>query len=81
MGDRQLEVTHKPFCEMLAQCPQSAFQGVSGGRQGGLAAVCDPNPTRPFVQYGQIVAPIQSSAKRLVQDSALRGNQSAQTDT
>ena len=39
------------FCEMLSQYPQSAFQGsprVAGG--GGSAAVCDPNPPRPFAR-------------------------------
>ena len=40
------------FCEMLSQYTQSAFQGsprVAGGG-GAAAAVCDPNPPRPFAR-------------------------------
>ena len=36
---------------MLPQCPQAAFQEFSGGRQGGSAAVCDPNPLHLFARY------------------------------
>ena len=39
------------FCEMPSQHPQSAFQGSSGVPRGGSAAVCDPNPPRPFARY------------------------------
>ena len=39
------------FCEMLSQYPRSAFQGLCGGHQRGSAAVCDPNPPRPFARY------------------------------
>ena len=35
---------------MLSQYPQSAFQGVLRGALGGSAAVCDPNPPRPFAR-------------------------------
>ena len=38
------------FCEMLSQYPQSAFQEVLRGSPGGSAAVCDPNPPRPFAR-------------------------------
>ena len=38
------------FCEMLSRYPQSAFQGFSGSLRGGSAAVCDPNPARPFAR-------------------------------
>ena len=38
------------FCEMLSQYPRSAFQGLCGGHQRGSAAVCDPNPPRPFAR-------------------------------
>ena len=40
------------FCEMLPQCPQSAFQGSSraAGRGGRAPAVCDPNPPHPFAR-------------------------------
>ena len=44
-------LTALAFCEMLSQYPQSAFQGLSGVGGGGSAAVCDPNPPRPFAQY------------------------------
>ena len=37
------------FCEMLSQYPQSAFR-VLRGSPGGSAAVCDPNPPRPFAR-------------------------------
>ena len=40
------------FFEMLSQYPQSAFQGLCRGVQRGSAAVCDPNPPRPFARYG-----------------------------
>ena len=39
------------FCEMLSQYAQSAFRGFPGGPQRGSAAVCDPNPPRPFARY------------------------------
>ena len=39
------------FCEILSQYPQSAFQGLCGGHERGSAAVCDPNPPRPFARY------------------------------
>ena len=39
------------FCEMPTQYPRSAFQGLCGGHQKGSAAVCDPNPPRPFARY------------------------------
>ena len=35
---------------MLSQYPQSAFQGFCGDHQKGSAAVCDPNPPRPFAR-------------------------------
>ena len=38
------------FCEMLSQYRWSAFQGLCGGQRGS-AAVCDPNPPRPFARY------------------------------
>ena len=38
------------FFEMLSQYPRSAFQGHCGGHQRGSAAVCDPNPPRPFAR-------------------------------
>ena len=38
------------FCEMLSQYPQSGFQGSLRGSPGGSAAVCDPNPPRPFAR-------------------------------
>ena len=72
LGDRLPEVTQKPFlsqgslslqcrhwesfCEMQTQYPQSAFQGSSGGPQRRSAAVCDPNPPRPFARYRYAVA-------------------------
>ena len=31
--------------------PTVCFSGVVRGRQGGSAAVCDPNPLRPFARY------------------------------
>ena len=34
------------FCQMLSQCPQSGFLHFVGRS----AAVCDPNPLRPFAQ-------------------------------
>ena len=37
------------FGEMLSQHPQSAFQGFPRVA-GGSAAVCDPNPPRPFAR-------------------------------
>ena len=39
------------FCEMLSQYPRSAFQGLLRGSPEGSAAVCDPNPPRPFARY------------------------------
>ena len=36
--------------EMLSQYPQSAFYGVLRGSRVGSAAVCDPNPPRPFAR-------------------------------
>ena len=39
------------FYEMLSQHPWSAFQGSAGVTRGGSAAVCDPNPPRPFARY------------------------------
>ena len=38
-------------CGMLSQDPRSASQGLCGGHQRGSAALCDPNPPRPFAQY------------------------------
>ena len=38
------------FCEMLSQYPQSAFQGSLRVAGGGSAAVCNPNPPRPFAR-------------------------------
>ena len=38
------------FCEMLLQYSQSASQGFCGGHQRRSAAVCDPNPPRPFAR-------------------------------
>ena len=46
------------FCEMLSQYPRSAFQGLCGGHQRGSAAVCDPDPPRPFARsryYGECI--------------------------
>ena len=37
--------------EMPSHYPWSAFQGFCGGDQRGSAAVCDPNPPRPFARY------------------------------
>ena len=36
--------------EMLSQYPRSASQGFCGDHQRGSAAVCDPNPPRPFAR-------------------------------
>ena len=48
---RELESACKwACCETLSQYPQSAFQGFSGVARGS-AAVCDPNPPRPFARY------------------------------
>ena len=39
------------FCEMLSEYPQAALHGrFSAGRREGSAAVCDPNPPRPFAR-------------------------------
>ena len=38
------------FCVMLSQYPRSAFEGLCRGHQRGSAAVCDPNPPRPFAR-------------------------------
>ena len=39
------------LCEMPSQYPRSAFQGFpTGVTKGGSAAVCDPNPPRPFAR-------------------------------
>ena len=38
------------FCEMLSQYPRSACQGFCWSPEGS-AAVCDPNPPRPFAWY------------------------------
>ena len=38
------------FCDMLSQYPQFAFHGILQGPPGGSAAVCDPNPPRPFAR-------------------------------
>ena len=38
------------FFEMLSQYPRSASQGLCRDEQRGSAAVCDPNPPRPFAE-------------------------------
>ena len=38
------------FVEMQSQDPQSAFQGLCRGHPRWSAAVCDPNPPRPFAR-------------------------------
>ena len=49
-------------CEILSQYPQSAFQGLCAGHERGSAAVCDPNPPRPFARYrfeqGRVLTPL-----------------------
>ena len=49
------------FCEY----PQSAFQGFCRGHQKRSAAVCDPNPPRPFARYrkAQLGVPFLGSPK------------------
>ena len=39
------------FCEILSQYPRPAFQGFCRGDQRESAAVCNPNPPRPFARY------------------------------
>ena len=39
------------FFDMLSLYPQSVLQGFCGDRRRGSAAVCDPNPPRPFARY------------------------------
>ena len=40
---------------MLSLHPQSAFQGSSGGCWGESAAVCVPNPQRPFAWHRKTI--------------------------
>ena len=48
---RELESAFRVvFCEMPVTVPTVCFSGFSEGRRGGSAAVCDPNPPRPFAR-------------------------------
>ena len=50
-GESAKVLAGSAFFEMLSQFPRSAFQAVCRENQRGLAAVCDPNPPRPFARY------------------------------
>ena len=43
------------FCEMLSQYVRAAIHGVLRGSPGWSAAVCDPNPHRPFARSRKYV--------------------------
>ena len=55
----------------------SAFQGFSGVATRGSAAVCDPNPPRPFARSRDDCVDISISPKMLFQRGQLRTANSA----